>query len=81
MEETIRLYVCNAPKEIVPGILINSKLKIFQTLKYSRTMKLQINEIDYTGQNIYVGFDVHLKSWTVAIMTDRMKLRPFSQDP
>ncbi|MGK7396005.1 MAG: hypothetical protein ACNS62_15620 [Candidatus Cyclobacteriaceae bacterium M3_2C_046] len=44
-------------------------------------MKLQINEIDYTGQNIYLGFDVHLKSWTVAIMTDRMKLRPFSQDP
>lgn len=44
-------------------------------------MKIQSNAIDYTGQNIYVGFDVHLKSWKVAIMTDKMKLKPFSQDP
>ena len=44
-------------------------------------MKIQSNAIDYTGQNIYVGFDVHLKSWKVAIMTDKMKLKPFSQGP
>ncbi len=44
-------------------------------------MKRQINEIDYSDQNIYVGFDVHLKSWKVSIMTDRMKFKPFSQDP
>lgn len=44
-------------------------------------MKAQVNEIDYNGQNIYVGFDVHLNSWKVSIMTDRMKLKPFSQDP
>lgn len=44
-------------------------------------MKKQINEIDYSGQNIYVGFDVHLKSWKVSVMTERMKLKPFSQDP
>ena len=44
-------------------------------------MKTQVNEIDYSGQNIYVGFDVHLKSWKVCIMTERMKLKPFSQDP
>lgn len=44
-------------------------------------MKTQVNEIDYSGQNIYVGFDVHLKSWKVSIMTERMKIKPFSQDP
>lgn len=44
-------------------------------------MKTQVNEIDYSGQNIYVGFDVHLNSWKVSIMTDRLKLKPFSQDP
>jgi transposase len=42
---------------------------------------LQRNQIDYTGQNIYVGFDVHLKSWKVSVMTDKMKFKPFSQDP
>lgn len=44
-------------------------------------MKTQVKEIDYSGQNIYVGFDVHLKSWKVSIMTERMKIKPFSQDP
>lgn len=44
-------------------------------------METQVNEIDYSGQNIYVGFDVHLKSWKVSIMTDKIKLKPFSQDP
>lgn len=44
-------------------------------------MKRQVNEIDYSGQNIYIGFDVHLRSWKVSIMTDSMKLKPFSQDP
>lgn len=44
-------------------------------------MKTQVSEIDYSGQNIYVGFDVHLKSWKVSIMTEKLKMKPFSQDP
>lgn len=45
-----------------------------QTLKQS-------NKLDFKGQNIYVGFDVHLKSWTVTIMTDKLTLKTFNQPP
>ena len=44
-------------------------------------MKTQSNKLDFTGQNIYVGFDVHLKSWRVTIMTDHLTHKTFSQPP
>ena len=28
-------------------------------------MRKQSNTLNFEGQNIYVGIDVHLKSWTV----------------
>lgn len=30
----------------------------------------QSNKINFNGQNIYVGIDVHLKSWSVTILTE-----------
>jgi len=42
---------------------------------------MQTQKLDFTGENIYVGFDVHLKSWTVTIMTDQITLKTFSQPP
>ncbi|HEY8958375.1 IS110 family transposase [Chitinophaga sp.] len=36
---------------------------------------------DFTGQNIYVGLDVHLKSWMVSIYSDEFELKTFSQPP
>lgn len=44
-------------------------------------MKTQSNKIDFTGQNIYVGFDVHLKSWKVTVLTENMTHKTFSQSP
>jgi transposase len=44
-------------------------------------MRTQINKLDFTGQNIYVGFDVHLKSWRVTIMTEHLTHKTFSQPP
>ncbi len=44
-------------------------------------MKTQSNKLDFTGQNIYAGFDVHLKSWNVTIMTDHLTHKTFSQPP
>jgi len=44
-------------------------------------MQTQINKLDFKGQNIYVGFDVHLKSWNVTIMTDELVHKTFSQPP
>lgn len=31
---------------------------------------LQSKSIDFKGQNIYIGIDVHLKNWSVTILTD-----------
>ena len=33
-------------------------------------MEAQVKKIDFTGQNIYAGFDVHKKSWKVTIMAE-----------
>lgn len=42
-------------------------------------MKTKIK--DFTGENIYVGFDVHKNSWQVSIMTDHSMHKNFSQPP
>jgi transposase len=44
-------------------------------------MQTSSNKLDFSGQNIYVGFDVHLKSWKVTIMTENLTHKTFSQDP
>jgi len=44
-------------------------------------MRTQSNKLDFTGQNIYVGFDVHLKNWRVTIMTEHLTHKTFSQPP
>lgn len=42
---------------------------------------VQRNKLDFSGQNIYVGIDVHLKSWSVAILSEHSVLKRFSQSP
>lgn len=44
-------------------------------------MQTQSNKIDFKGQDIFVGFDVHQKSWKVTVMTEQLILKTFSQDP
>jgi transposase len=44
-------------------------------------METQSNKIDFSNQNIYAGFDVHHKSWKVTILTEKVALKTFSQDP
>lgn len=44
-------------------------------------MKTQITNLDYTGQNIFTGIDVHLKSWKITVMTESGYQKTFSQDP
>lgn len=36
---------------------------------------------DFSGQNIYVGMDVHDKSWKVHIYSDEFELKSMSQEP
>ena len=44
-------------------------------------MQTQVNKIDFSGQNIYVGIDVHLKSWKVTVMMNSLFKFTFSQNP
>lgn len=44
-------------------------------------MQTQINKIDFKDQKIYIGFDVHLKSWRVTILTEKLSHKTFSQPP
>jgi len=37
--------------------------------------------LDYSGQNIYVGMDVHDKSWKIHIYSDEFELKSLSQQP
>lgn len=44
-------------------------------------MQVKINESSFKGQSIYVGIDVHLKQWSVSVMTDSVTFKPFSSPP
>ena len=41
----------------------------------------QVSKLDFTGQQIYVGMDVHKKSWSISIYTDQFEHKTFSQPP
>src|ERR1035437_5110374 len=44
-------------------------------------MEAQVTKIDFTGQNIYVGFDAHKKSWRVTVMAEDTIYKTFTQPP
>ena len=44
-------------------------------------MRTQGSKLDFKGQNIYVGIDVHLKSWSVEVLSQSSVLKKFRQDP
>ena len=44
-------------------------------------MHMQNNTLNFEGQNIYIGFDVHLKSWQVTILTERIGHKTFVIPP
>lgn len=44
-------------------------------------METQSNGLNFNGQKFYVGIDVHLRSWTVTILTEKHTHKTFSQPP
>jgi len=42
-------------------------------------MQTQSTELNFEGQNLFVGIDVHLKSWTVSIFTEKLFHKTFTQ--
>ena len=47
-------------------------------MNYTYGMK---QTIDFKGENIYIGFDVHKKDWKVTIMSERIVHKTFAQPP
>ena len=43
--------------------------------------KTKVSKLDYSGQTIYNGLDIHHKNWKVAIYTQEYEHKVFSQDP
>ncbi|MEX2235102.1 MAG: IS110 family transposase [Cyclobacteriaceae bacterium] len=44
-------------------------------------MQTKVNENTFSGQSIYVGVDVHLKSWKVTVMAGDIHYKTFSAPP
>ena len=44
-------------------------------------MQTQIRNLDFTGQNIYAGIDVHKKSWKVSVYSEELYHKTFNQPP
>ena len=44
-------------------------------------MEKAFRKLDYSGQNIYIGLDTHLKSWKTTIRVGDRFYKTFSQDP
>ena len=44
-------------------------------------MTTRSKENSFKGKNIYVGIDVHLKSWTATVLSDTLTLKTFRLDP
>ena len=44
-------------------------------------MPMQKYELNFNGENVYVGIDVHLKQWHVCVRTAHVSKKPFSQPP
>jgi transposase len=41
----------------------------------------EYTKLDFTGQDIYIGLDIHKKNWTVSIFTENFEHKTFSQNP
>ena len=41
----------------------------------------KVSKLDFTGQPIYIGLDVHKKSWSVSIYSEQCEHKTFTQPP
>jgi transposase len=41
----------------------------------------QVKTLDFTGQSIFCGIDIHKKNWSICLRTCDRELKVFSQDP
>lgn len=44
-------------------------------------MSIKSNQLDFTGQNLYMGIDTHKKNFTVTLQGEQLTYKTFSQPP
>ena len=44
-------------------------------------MQVQSNKLNFKGQNIFIGMDVHKKDWKVSIRSEELTYKTFTQKP
>ena len=44
-------------------------------------MQTKAKKLNFTGKDIYIGIDVHLKSWVITLVIDGVFFKTFSQNP
>jgi transposase len=44
-------------------------------------MRTEVNKTTFEGQSIFIGIDVHLKSWKVIVMAGDFHYKTFSSPP
>jgi len=54
---------------------------ICKSYKILKLMHTQRKTINFSGQNFYVGLDVHLKSWTVTILGQDYEHKTYNCSP
>src|SRR5690606_8331771 len=74
-----RSYVCSVKKSGIGARC--TAINFASVLTDKQPMPMQSNKLDFSGQNVFVGFDVHLKSWKVSVMVGDIHHHTFSQDP
>jgi transposase len=52
-----------------------------KTFTERRLAMSKISRVDFTGQHIYIGLDVHKKSWSVCIFSEHCEHKTFTQPP
>jgi len=69
-------------KSIVSGTLPKLISNLLLPNKIQETMQTQVTKkIDFKGKDLYIGLDVHKKSWSVTILVEGMEHKTFTQPP
>lgn len=61
-------------------ILVKLKYEQLSTKK-QKLMSSKSKQLDFQGQNVYIGLDVHLKNWKATILLEQISHKTFSLNP
>jgi transposase len=48
---------------------------------HRRLAMKDVTKLDFTGQPLYIGLDIHKKSWSVSIFSEQMEHKTYTQPP